>query len=138
MAEGHGGYRAPLNPAAVSGPGALSQRTDGGPQGRSPRAEYGENQEMAAASAGLGQPAPIDPSGLVPMEAGTTHPDVPVTDGMDMGAPGAMSPGIGDDILNMRSHYPVLKFVASQPHASNALRQFVRELGSEIDGGQQF
>lgn len=28
---GHGGYRAPAQPAAVSGPGQLSQRTDGGP-----------------------------------------------------------------------------------------------------------
>ncbi len=30
MAE-QGGYRAPSSPAPVSGPGALSQRTDGGP-----------------------------------------------------------------------------------------------------------
>jgi hypothetical protein len=28
--EGRGGYRQPNNPAPVSGPGALSQRTDGG------------------------------------------------------------------------------------------------------------
>ena len=28
---GRGGYQAPTNPAAISGPGALSQRTDGGP-----------------------------------------------------------------------------------------------------------
>ena len=28
---GKGGYQAPTNPAPVSGPGALSQRTDGGP-----------------------------------------------------------------------------------------------------------
>ena len=27
----HGGYRRPADPAPVSGPGALSQRTDGGP-----------------------------------------------------------------------------------------------------------
>lgn len=26
-----GGYRQPADPASVSGPGALSQRTDGGP-----------------------------------------------------------------------------------------------------------
>ena len=30
MPDGRGGYRQPRNPAAVSGPGALSQRTDGG------------------------------------------------------------------------------------------------------------
>ena len=28
----HGGYRTPSNPAPVSGPGSLSQRTDGGPR----------------------------------------------------------------------------------------------------------
>ena len=28
----HGGKRTPGNPAPVSGPGQLSQRTDGGPQ----------------------------------------------------------------------------------------------------------
>ena len=139
MANGHGGYRAPVNPSAVSGPGALSQRTDGGPGGRPSRAEYGENQDMAmlAEGGGGGGAAPIDPSGLTPMEAPSAHPGVPVTDGMDMGEPGAQPPGIGDDILQMRSHYPVLKFFASQPHASNALRQFVRQLGSEIAGGNQ-
>lgn len=31
MTEGRGGYRRPTNPAPVSGPGELSQRTDGGP-----------------------------------------------------------------------------------------------------------
>ena len=30
MANGRGGYRQPSNPAPVSGPGALSKRTDGG------------------------------------------------------------------------------------------------------------
>ena len=29
MAEAHGGYRQPSSPAPVSGPGALSKRTDG-------------------------------------------------------------------------------------------------------------
>ena len=31
MPRGRGGYQKPSKPAAVSGPGALSQRTDGGP-----------------------------------------------------------------------------------------------------------
>lgn len=43
----HGGQRTPENPAAVSGPGALSQRTDGGPArapGRISNQPYGEGQ----------------------------------------------------------------------------------------------
>ena len=31
MGDNRGGYRKPANPAPVSGPGALSQRTDGSP-----------------------------------------------------------------------------------------------------------
>jgi len=43
-----GGYREPSNPAPVSGPGALSQRTDGGPtQGAKyiSGLPYGQGQE---------------------------------------------------------------------------------------------
>jgi hypothetical protein len=38
MANGHGGPRTPANPAPVSGPGALSKRTDGAqPKMQSPQ-----------------------------------------------------------------------------------------------------
>ena len=50
MAE-RGGYRTPSNPAPVSGPGALSQRTDGGPtQGATyiSGLPYGEGQQTYA------------------------------------------------------------------------------------------
>jgi hypothetical protein len=46
MAEQQGGYRRPGNPAPVSGPGALSQRTDGQPAEYMAGGEYGEGQEM--------------------------------------------------------------------------------------------
>ena len=50
MANGHGGYRRPTNPAPVSGPGALSRRTDGRQPTRSlPNAKYGENAAFEAA-----------------------------------------------------------------------------------------
>jgi len=45
----HGGKRTPGNPAPVSGPGSLSQRTDGGPQQVQTDVSgmpYGENQEL--------------------------------------------------------------------------------------------
>jgi len=48
--EGRGGYRQPNNPAPVSGPGMLSQRTDGGaidgmtqPQKQYTGFDYGQN-----------------------------------------------------------------------------------------------
>jgi hypothetical protein len=59
MANGHGGYRQPMNPAPVSGPGALSQRTDGGavdgmqqPMQQYTGFEYGENKSLNDQQAG--------------------------------------------------------------------------------------
>jgi len=46
MAEGQGGYRQPSNPAPVSGPGALSQRTDGQGARYMSGGQYGEGQEL--------------------------------------------------------------------------------------------
>jgi len=99
MAE-QGGYRAPSNPAAVSGPGALSQRTDGGPTQPAKYISgmpYGQGQEtysnqVAAPMAGntMGASA-MGNSGLVQMEmptelmAPTTRPNEPVTSGIDIG-----------------------------------------------------
>lgn len=98
--EGRGGYRAPSNPAPVSGPGALSQRTDGGPtQGAKyvPGLPYGQGQQtysnqVAAPMAGnpfegaLGGP-------ITPLTAPTERPDEPITSGMSFGA------GPGPEVL---------------------------------------
>ena len=46
MAEQQGGYRRPSSPAPVSGPGALSRRTDGQGARYMAGGEYGEGQEM--------------------------------------------------------------------------------------------
>lgn len=78
-----GGYQPPQNPAPVSGPGALSARTDGGPGNQrqpirvAPGQPYGERQAMeelqgsapmAAAGGGAppaqqGAPPPMDLTG---------------------------------------------------------------------------
>lgn len=50
-----GGYQKPAHPAPVSGPGQLSQRTDGGPAQaiqRLPDAKYGENRDFVAQQQG--------------------------------------------------------------------------------------
>lgn len=109
-----GGYREPNNPAPVSGPGALSRRTDGGPiQGAKELAaggKYGERKalrEMQQSAPMQGNPVPSVPTPSVPMEpltplnAPTTRPDEPVTSGMPFG-PGSNVPPVtmmGDDAV---------------------------------------
>jgi len=69
MADGHGGSRTPAKPAAVSGPGSLSKRTDGGGPKQvisvAPGQAYGDAKQQHADEA------------LVPMGAATPLPNVP-------------------------------------------------------------
>lgn len=146
MANGqHGGYRRPANPAPVSGPGALSRRTDGGPGSSQPirdlpNAKYGENaafrdaQQAAPMAAGGG----VDLSGLVPMGAPTTRPEEPITAGLPFGpgagstqpaAPANLTP---DQAARLRSYLPVLVLLASQDDADPATKRFVRALRGEL------
>ena len=90
MAE-RGGYRPPANPAPVSGPGAMSRRTDGQPAMQLPNPAYGEQQEFQA----LQQGAPMEQvQPPTPLSAPTEMPDVPVTEGLPFG------PGRGPDPAN--------------------------------------
>lgn len=141
-----GGYRQPSSPAPVSGPGALSKRTDGGP-GQPVRAPsggaYGERQNLEQ----LQQAAPLaeTPGGGVapPMEdvtadlvgfgAPTQMPDEPVTAGAAMGAgPGLEALGLpnqpDEDMRNLIKYLPVWEHMANQPGASKATRNLVRQL----------
>lgn len=110
--NGHGGSRPPSTPAAVSGPGKLSQRTDV-PKGQKLMGmtglAYGEAgainaQEHAAPMAA----APAMPTGTVtrdqiqadasqgpsnPFNAPSARPDEPVTHGVNIG------PGAGPEVL---------------------------------------
>jgi hypothetical protein len=99
-----GGYRKPENPAPMSGPGALSQRTDGGPaQGAKyiSGLPYGQGQEtynqQTAAPMAAAQPAPAAPT-LPPMMSlndMTQRPDEPLTAGLDIGE------GPGSEVMNV-------------------------------------
>lgn len=155
MANGHGGYRKPNNPAPVSGPGAKSQRTDGGP-GQPvrdlPDAKYGENaafrtaQQAAPMSGGGGgmggaaAPAGLpDLSGIVPMGAPSQRPDEPITAGMPFGAgPGSTasasdSGGLTpEQAARLRSYLPVLVMLASQDDADPQTKRFVRQLRGDL------
>lgn len=132
----------------VSGPGPFSQRTDKQPQQTLPNANYGENKDyqelqsgapMAADSGAIagsfnqlfGNPA----SSVVGLGADSTMPDVPVTDGA------AQGPGQGPEALSssqtaqtnyMASYLPALEFLANQPGSSDAARNIVRLLKSQL------
>jgi hypothetical protein len=101
MAEGRGGYRQPSNPAPVSGPGALSQRTDGQGARYMAGGEYGEGQEMmdlqtsapmaktetvtARPRAARGQAAAPEMARPTPLFAPSERPDEPITAGAPFG-----------------------------------------------------
>lgn len=145
MANGqHGGYRRPSNPAAVSGPGALSARTDGGagqPVRVAPGGEYGSRKDMeqiqsgARMQGGGGQLPPPPP--VTPLDAPSEMPDVPVTDGADAG-PGldSRAAGIrGEKEISDEQLRPLLyslELMANLPGSNQETRQFVRALKARL------
>lgn len=145
-----GGYRQPSNPAPVSGPGALSRRTDGGGPGnqqpvRVPTGgSYGDATQMMklqqaaplAASPGGDAAQPAGSSitdGVTPFGADTQMPDVPVTDGAALGAGAGpeglnLTPQKDEDIQRLINYLPVFEHMANQPGSSRAARNLVRSL----------
>ena len=96
----NGGYQAPSNPAVVSGPGALSQRTDGSPTQAATYISglpYGQGKQTYSnqvAADMQGSPFSSMSSGnIVPLDAATTMPDTPGTEGIDSG------PGGGSNLM---------------------------------------
>ena len=101
MAEQQGGYRQPSNPAPVSGPGALSRRTDGQGARYMSGGAYGEGQELmdlqtsAPMSKAPEQPRMRQPrsgrqvveEGMrpTPLFAPTERPNEPITAGAPFG-----------------------------------------------------
>lgn len=87
-----GGYKRPNNPAPVSGPGALSQRTDGGAtegftQGQATYTglPYGQNKMINQQQS----QAPMAAAAMTPilsLDEPSMRPDEPVTTGINMGA----------------------------------------------------
>lgn len=143
-----GGERTPSNPAPVSGPGALSKRTDG-PQGGGSQpvrvasgGAYGERQESIAlqqaapmaASEGGAAAEPVDiTAGLIGFGEPSQSPGMPVTAGA------AAGPGPGLSALNLPSQQrgdmaelvkflPVFEHMANAPGSSKAARNLVRQI----------
>lgn len=147
MADGQwGGYRKPGNPAPVSGPGALSKRTDGGvPRLDVTGMSYGENGALNAAQSaaplsapgGGGAPAP-QVSAPTPLGAPSAFANEPVTAGADHGA-GPSSADIGlaqgsnEEIRKTLGPYlPVLMRLADSATATASYKRQVRQLIARI------
>jgi hypothetical protein len=151
MANGHGGSRTPSSPAPVSGPGALSKRTDGGPGAKQPvrmptGGAYGDASALQATQQGA--PMAASPGGDQPAHSllagmslpqgpafgeATQQPGVPVTAGAASGpgpGPEAMGlPAQEDQDLQAQVRYlPVYEHMANIPGASSAMRNLVRDL----------
>ncbi len=153
MAEQQGGYRRPSNPAPVSGPGALSQRTDGQGARYMAGGQYGEGQEMmdlqtsAPMSRETAQPQGPRPRrgattvppgmgqgpGVTPLFAPSERPDEPIT----AGAPFGEGPGPAESLQMERpvnnlevvtKYLPVLRQVATFDGAPDRFRALVRYL----------
>ena len=97
-----GGYRQPSNPAPVSGPGALSARTDGGagsskqPIRRIPGQAYGEGKALVEQQQAA--PLPAQQQVSIPnVFAPTERPTEPITEGAMLGAGSPPMQAIDED-----------------------------------------
>ena len=149
MANGQGGKRTPRNPAPVSGPGQLSQRTDGGPQqtlATMTGMPYGENAEFntmqsQAPLSAAGQTTARAPrpkagrgggQGPVPLFSPTQRPDEPVTAGAPFGpgegpyVPLNSSQQAISDAAVIGKYLPDLMRIAEDPGTPDGFKRFVR------------
>lgn len=127
----------------VSGPGAMSKRTDRQPVRDIPNADYGEQKAYKEQQAGAPLAAAPDvdfnqifgsaASRVIPMSEGSTMPDTPITDGADAGAGrGTEALNLADmqteDLKKLIPQLPVLEYMGNQPGASWAMRNLVRRV----------
>lgn len=113
---------APIDPVGVSGPGALSQRTDIQPLSAPTGMPYGDRTQMLdsqrAAPMAASSPSPPPP----PLSAPSQRPQEPVTHGADAG------PGADSSILTQPGH----------PNTGGALSQLIaRAAASDTSGTLQ-
>lgn len=134
----------------VSGPGALSRRTDTGPTQRIaelPDADYGEAATYRELQQGAGlaqaQGGDIQPQGnplaqqVVPMGAPSMEPGTPVTNGASMGDGAGLealgiTPQSEQDMKQWLAYLPVLEHMANQEGASWTMRNVVRQLKAMV------
>jgi hypothetical protein len=154
MADRRGGMRTPSSPAPVSGPGALSRRTDGGPQQQTTKmtgmaygenADYNDMQQSAPMSASQSAKSPAvqrrqaqtsgkKAASAKPLFSPTDRPEEPVTAGAPFG-PGdgpTMQPGVGaiatSDAKGLAKYLPQMMTMAGDPNTPDGFKRFVRHL----------
>ena len=151
---GKGGYQRPTNPAPVSGPGSMSQRTDGGPSQpirEITGGDYGDNQELRTvqqsapmAASGVSQtkgqwnqpqPPTAAPSSPPPGDLfrGSERPNEPLTAGAPFGdgsGPEALTApdSTGQDFTVLSSYLPSLLSMAAKDDAPVGFVRFVHQL----------
>ncbi len=147
--SGRGGNdTTPAKPAAVSGPGALSRRTDGGPSQPIrpiPGGTYGDRQasveqQQAAPMAASNGPPPGPPPGAMASTGGPVSGDPfgPTERPNESLMTGAIPPAMPDpdapdpDLAILASSLPLLEIRASQPGASEAFKILVKRIRSTV------
>ena len=141
-----GGPRTPANPAPVSGPGAMSARTDGGPSQPNmqlPDAAYGEQADFQDIQSGapmaadptmdprMAPPSVPPPPGLL---GPTDRPNEPLTQGAPMGEGNNSLMGqtdmFNDDMVMMQKYLPAMRSMAQGEGVPRSFQAFVRYLES--------
>ena len=145
MADGHGGQRTPANPAAVSGPGALSQRTDGGPTNPGEMVasdgSYGDRKDMQSIQSGATMMPPGPTRAMLPgLTDPSARPGEPVTAGADLGpGPSAAAAGIKSDRQlsdeRLRPLMHSLEILANMQGSNPETRTLVRNLKARLSNG---
>jgi hypothetical protein len=139
---GKGGYQAPSSPAAVSGPGKYSQRTDGGPGApdlRMQQDNYGDSKALAdvkgsapMSSSSAPPPPPQSPvPSVTPLGAESEHPNEPVTSGSPSGAgPGPSPEAPTPEMETLKRYLPLLQPIVDRPDMPDSVRalySFIRD-----------
>lgn len=99
-----GGYHPPSNPAQVSGPGALSRRTDQPqPAQQLSNPKYGEQSDFQQIQGGAPMSAPSSPGGMAPqgMPAPVGLGEPSALPGQPVTAGAAAGDGPGTEALNL-------------------------------------
>ena len=143
-----GGYRKPGTPAPVSGPGALSRRTDGRvAEGFA----YGMNKQINEQAAGAPMAKAPSPMAARSMNVAPQLPPVTplfdesgpedlITSGVDVGpGPGSealMLPSMNNSSTefnkSISSYYPVLSYIASRENTSPETRRALAMIMNEV------
>jgi hypothetical protein len=134
-----------MNPAPVSGPGALSERTDGGaidgmtqPAQRYAGFGYGENlalEEQQAGASMAGTPN-VPFANVVALDAPTQRPDEPLTAGAPFGPGFTPEEQVTGRYKLVSKYLPMLNEQASNPDAPDTFKNFVKYVNAanELDG----